>query len=139
MRHHELGVTFTKLMKEVSAAVVLDHQPFQVESFKHNTTATEDSARLDIKVNGLWDSRFSSAFFDVKVFNPFGKIYPNSIPESWAIFYENQKKLNYEPGIVDVENSAFNPLAFACRVGAGPSAGRIMSRKDERQEGRQLR
>ena len=48
-------------------------QPLQGESFVNNSTTTEDEARLDIKANGLWGSRFSRAFFDVKIFNPHAK------------------------------------------------------------------
>ena len=42
-------------------------QPLQGESFHNNSTAIEDEARLDIKANRLWGSRFSRAFFDVNI------------------------------------------------------------------------
>ena len=38
------------------------------------------------------------------------------------------KKLKYEQRIIDVENSSFNPLIFACTGGAGPSASKVMER-----------
>ena len=41
-------------------------QPLKGKSFVNNSATTEDEARLDIKANGLWGSRFSRAFFDVK-------------------------------------------------------------------------
>ena len=37
------------------------------EFFNEKTANTEDNARLDIKAQGFW----GSAFFDVRVFNPY--------------------------------------------------------------------
>ena len=45
-------------------------QPLEGETFVDETTTTEDEARIDIKANGLWDSRFRRTFFNVKIFNP---------------------------------------------------------------------
>ena len=52
-----------------------------LESFA--STITHDDNRLDIKAKGLFDSRSSRAFFDVKVFNPYAKSCPRSIPDSY--------------------------------------------------------
>ena len=97
------------------------------ESFVHKTTTTEDEARLDIKANGLWDSRFCRTFFDVKIFNPLAKSCPKDINEAYK-FHETQKKLKYESRIINVEKSTFNPLVFACTGGAGPSATKVITR-----------
>ena len=48
-------------------------QSLQGEKFVNNSTTTDEDARLDVKTNGLWGSRFSRTFFDVKIFNPHAK------------------------------------------------------------------
>ena len=75
MRHYEIRDTFANLMSEGCYDVEIDPklQSLQSESFVNNSTTTEVDARLDVKANGLWGSRFSRTFFDVKVFNPHAK------------------------------------------------------------------
>ena len=51
-------------------------QPLHGETFANKSTTTEEEARLDIKANGLWESRFTKTFFDVKVVQPAGQIMP---------------------------------------------------------------
>ena len=129
MRHDEIRDTFAEIMKDVCFDVELEPklQPLEGESFANRTTTTEDDARLDIKANGLWESRFSRTFFDVKVFNPHARSCPKNTKEAYK-HHESMKKLKYEQRIIDVENSTFNPLVFACTGGAGPSASKVMSR-----------
>ena len=129
MRHNEIRDTFANVMKDVCYDVEIEPrlQPLEGESFDHKTTTTEDEARLDIKANGLWESRFCRTFFDVKVFNPLARSCPKNINEAYN-YHENQKKLKYEQRIIDVEKSTFNPLVFACTGGAGPSATKVISR-----------
>ena len=97
------------------------------ESFDNKSTTTEDEARLDIKANRLWDSRFNRTFFDVKIFNPLAKSCPKQIKEAYK-YHEALKKLKYEQRIIEVENSSFNPLVFATTGGAAPSARKVMTR-----------
>ena len=68
MRHDEIRDTFANLMSEVCYDVEIEPklQSLQGESFVNNSTKTDESARLDVKANGLWSSRFSRNFFDVK-------------------------------------------------------------------------
>ena len=58
-------------MKEVCYDVEIEPvlQSSQRETFNNSTTTTEYGARLDIKANGLWDSRFSRTFL-TKIFHP---------------------------------------------------------------------
>ena len=74
IRHNDIRETFANLMNEVCHDVEIEPKlkPLQGESLVNNSTTT-DEARLDIKANGLWGSRFSRAFFDVKIFNPHAK------------------------------------------------------------------
>ena len=129
MRHDEIRDTFADIMKDVCFDVEIEPklQPLEGESFENKTTTTEDDARLDIKANGLWESRFSRTFFDVKIFNPHAKSCPKTIKEAYK-YHDSMKKLKYEQRIIDVENSSFNPLIFACTGGAGPSASKVMAR-----------
>ena len=128
MRHDEIRDTFAKIMKDVCFDVEVEPklQRLEGESFEYKSTCTEDEARLDIRANGLWDSLFSRTFFDVKIFNPLAKSCPKEVKEALK-YHETLKKLKYERRILDVENSSFNPLVFACSRGAGPSASKVMS------------
>ena len=129
MRHDEIRDTFAKIMKDVCFDVEVEPklQRLEGESFDYKSVCTEDEARLDIRANELWDSRFSRTYFDVKIFNPLAKSCPKEVKESYK-YHETLKKLKCEQRILDVENSSFNPLVFACSGGAGPSASKVMSR-----------
>ena len=72
IRHNELRDVTASLLSETCHGVVIEPslQPITSEMFHHATTNTQDGARLDIVANGVWDSPFERAFFDVKVFNP---------------------------------------------------------------------
>ena len=75
MSHNEIKDTFANLMSEVCFDVEIEPKllSLQGESFVINSTTRDEDARLDVKANGLWGSRFSRTFFDVKVFNPHAK------------------------------------------------------------------
>ena len=96
-------------------------QSLQGESFDNRTTTTEDEARLDIKANGLWGSRFSRTYFHVKIFNPHAKSCPKTIKDAYN-YHESIKKLKYEQRITKIEQSSFMPLIFSSTGGAGPKA-----------------
>ena len=115
MRHNEIRDTFASVMRELCYDVEIEPklQPLEDESFVHKTTTTEDEARLDIKANGLWDSRFCRTFFHVKNINPLARTCPKNVNEAFK-FHESQNKLKYESRIINVEKSTFNPLIFAC-------------------------
>ena len=84
LRHNDIRDSFANLPEEICFDVEIEPNllPPQGESFANKTTSTEDDARLDIKANGLWDSRFTKTFFDVKIFNPFAKSCPKNIEEA---------------------------------------------------------
>ena len=46
-------------------------QPVTGEQFEHRTANREDGARLDIVAQSFWGRDRQSAFFDVRVFNPY--------------------------------------------------------------------
>ncbi len=129
IRHNEIRDTFASLLKEACYDVEIEPklQSLQGESFPKKTTSTDDDARLDIKANGLWDTRFSKTFFDVKIFNPLASSCPKTPKEAYS-YQEQTKRLKYETRIIEVEINSFNPLIFACTGGTGPSASGVMKR-----------
>ena len=129
IRHNDIRDSFANLLNEVCDDVEVEPclQSLQGETFANRTTTIDDDARLDIKANGFFDSRFSRTFFDVKVFNPYAKSCPRSILDSYK-YHESIKKLKYEQRIIDVEKATFCPLIFSCTGGAGPSASKAIQR-----------
>ena len=126
-RHNEIIDVFANLMDDVCHDVQIEPklQSLDGEIFSSNSTTTDDDARLDIKGNGLWGSRFNRTFFDVKIFNPQAKSCPKTIKDSYK-YHESIKRNKYEERIRETEHSSFNALVFACSGGAGPSASRVM-------------
>ena len=105
-------------------------QPLQGESFVNNSTTTEDEARLHIKANGIWGSRFSRAFFDVKIFNPYAKTSRKLHKDAYK-YHETLKNSEYQQRILNVEQSSFSPLIFGCTGGGAPTATRTMQQLAE--------
>ena len=70
---------------------------------------------MDIKANGLWETRFIRTIFDVKIFNPHEKFCPRTIKEAYKL-YEAQKRLKYGQRKVEVENSSLNPSCLPPQV-----------------------
>ena len=61
MRHNDLRDSYAILLSDVchDVEIELHLQPLQGEPFAVKCTTTDDDARLDIKANGLWESRFN--------------------------------------------------------------------------------
>ena len=66
---------FTKLMDVICQDVQIERklQSPDGETLSSNSTTTDNDARLNIKTNGLWGSRFNRIFFDVNIFKPHAK------------------------------------------------------------------
>ena len=94
------------------------------EIFPLATTSTADEARVDIQAGGFWgNSRFETALFDVRVFNPFAESNRSSSSTSSTYRkHERQKRRQYEQRVREVDNSSFCPLVFSSSGGAGPAA-----------------
>ena len=120
---------FANLMNEFCHDVEIEPklQPLQGETFVNISNTTEDEARLDIKKNRLWGSRFSRTFFDVKIFNPQAKTSQKLHKDAYK-YQETQKNSKYKQRILNVEQSSFCPLIFGCTGGAAPTATRTMQR-----------
>ena len=61
MRHNEFRNSLANLLSDVCHDVEMEPhlQPLQGETVALKSTITDEDARLDVKANGLWDSRFS--------------------------------------------------------------------------------
>ena len=127
MRHDEIRDTFSNLMSEVCYDVEIEPklQSLQGKSFVNNSTTTDENPRLDVKANGLWGSRFSRTFFDVKVFNPHAKTSRRLLKDAYK-YHESLKKSKYQQRVFQVEQSSFCTLIFGCTGGAAPAATRTM-------------
>ena len=95
IRHNEFRDTIAELMRDLCFAVEVEPnlQSLQGKPFEHITTTIENGARLDIQPRCLRDSRFSTTFSDVKVFNSFAKNCSKSIQNS-TFSVRTRKNLN---------------------------------------------
>ena len=101
-------------------------QPLQGQTFAFkSTTADDDDARIDIKANRLWESRFNKSYFDIKIFNPPANICHGSSNEAYN-YHESIRKNKYEQRITEVEKESFCLLVFACTGEAGLSASKAL-------------
>ena len=104
--------SIANLLSEVCHDIVIEPhlQPLQGETIALKSTA-DDDARLDIKANGIWESRFNKTYFDVKIFNPLAKSCPESSSEAYK-YHESIEKNKYEQRITVVERATFCPHAL---------------------------
>ena len=70
---------------------VMPHEAIKSTTTTSTTTTlksatTDNDARLDVKWNGLWESRFNRTFFDVTIFNPLSKSFPESSSDVPCIY-----------------------------------------------------
>ena len=89
---------------------------------QHKTANVEEGACLDIRASGFWGSRHESAFFDVRVFNPYAL--SNHRPSPVAVYrrHEMEKRRSYEQRVREIEHSSFTPLVFSAVGGMGAAA-----------------
>ena len=125
--HNEVRDVFENLMDDVCRDVQIEPklQSLDGKNFSSNSTTTDDDARLDIKANGPWSSRFNCNFFDVKILKTHAKSCPKSIKDAYK-YHERIKRNTYDEQIRKTEHNSFSALLFACSGGAEPSASRVM-------------
>ena len=70
MKYNKVRDITASLLTEVCHAVTIEPhlQSLSGESFSHRSAITEDGARLDVAMYGLWGGRFEKAFVDVRVY-----------------------------------------------------------------------
>ncbi len=69
-----------------------------------------------------------SAFFDVRVFNPYAPCYRNSTQTQCYRKNELEKKRCYEERIREIEHGSFTPLVLSAAGGVGPAATIVYKR-----------
>ena len=101
--------------------------------FKNKTTNAIDDARVDVSARGFW-TKGRKAFLDIRVLNPFAKIYlqprPGQIelPSLKSAYRVNEqaKKREYNGRILQVEHGTFTPLVFSTFGGLGYECNRFI-------------
>ena len=106
-------------------------QSLQGERFVNNSTTTDEDARLDVKTNGLWGSRFSRTFFEFKIFNPHAKTSRRLLKDPYK-YNKSLKNSQYQQIVPQVEKSSFCPLIFGCTGGAAAAATQTRQRIAEK-------
>ena len=113
MRHNEIrNLTSTTLLTEVCHLVQVEPelQPFNSpETFSLLTVKTQDGARLDIAMNGIWDGHTECCYADVRVVNPYALSYVSSLSAAYK-WHEDVKRSAYRQRAQEVEYASFNPL-----------------------------
>ena len=82
-------------------------QPLQGETFALKpTTNDDDDERIDIKDNGLRESRSNKTYFDVKIVNPLAKSCPESSSEAYK-YHESIRRNKYDERITEFVKAKF--------------------------------
>ena len=130
IRHNEIRDITASLMSEVCHAVGTEPclQPVNGEQFTHRTANREEGARLDIVAQNFWNRDRQSAFFDVRVFNPYAPTYRNSSLSQSYRRNEQEKRRAYDERVREIEHGSFSPLVFSSAGGMGNTATIVYKR-----------
>ena len=122
--HNELRDLTAPVMSKVCRNVGIEPplQNITSEVMNYRTANTEEGARLDIKAQGFGGNNRQSAFFYVRVFNPFAHTYRSLSPSSCYRRNEQEKRSAYDQRVREVERGCFSPLVFTVSGGMGPTA-----------------
>ena len=84
---------------------------------------TADNSRLDISVRGRWNSCEKTSF-DITITHPTSHSYSG---KSLAEIYQQHEKEKdkYNPRVIDIGKSSFNPLVFITTGGMAPECNRV--------------
>eukprot|EP00117_Sycon_ciliatum_P014358 scpid90298/ scgid0023/ len=98
IRHNEIRDVTASLLKIICNNVAIEPslQPLTGERLRYRTAITEDQARLDIGVSGLWGSRFERTLIDVRVFNPHAASNRTAPLATVYHRHEQEKRRKYE-------------------------------------------
>ena len=114
VRHNNLRDFTANLSTEVCPNVCIE-QPLQAltgELLSHETSNSEDGARLDVNAQGFWGDRHQRTFFDVRVVHPNAPSYRKmQLPSAYRL-HERQKQRSYGQRVWEVEHCSFTPLVF---------------------------
>ena len=118
------------LLTEVCSNVCIE-PPLQTltgELLSHETSNSQDGARLDVSAQGFWGDRHQRAFFGVRVFHPNAPSYRSmQLPSAYRL-HERQKQRSYNQRVREVEHGSFTPLVFTTSGGMGKCASATYKR-----------
>ena len=124
VRHNDLRDFTANLLTEVCPNVCIE-PPLQAltgELLPHETSNSEDGARLDVSAQGFWGDRHQRTFFDVRVFHPNPPSYRKiQLPSAYRL-HERQKQRTYDQRVREIEHGSFTPLVFTTSGGMGKCA-----------------
>ncbi len=118
--HNEIRNLKASMLSEVRKDVSIEptSQPLTGEHYRHRTSDTDDNARLDVKVRGIW-RRGQTAFFGVRVTHVNAQSHRNLTTDQVLKNGEQEKKRAYNDRIINVENGTFTPLIFGTNGAMG--------------------
>ena len=114
-RHNEVRDLLALRLSEVCADVAIEPvlQPLSRETFQRRTTTLDPEARLDSHMTGFRGRQLDSAFFDVRIFNPFAQSNRNTSLSTVYQRHERQKRNTYEERVWAVEHASFTPFVVS--------------------------
>ena len=130
IRHDGLRDFNAKLLNKVQTDVEIE--PALIPITNPNSTAdingnnTADGARADIRARGFWRNG-QSAFFDVRVTNPFSASAIKTPISKIFDQHERQKKREYNWRIMNVDNGTFTPLIYSVSGSIGKECSKFYS------------
>ena len=140
IRHNEVRDLTSAFLSEVCHNVHTEPtlQPLQGEHLKYKSANGEVGARLDVAAQNFWGKDHQTAYFDVRIFNPFAQSYANSSMSKCYRKHELDKR-EYEERVREIEHGSFSPLIFSTAGGMGPKATTVYKKiasliADKRQE-----
>ena len=141
VRHNDLRDFTANLLTEVCRNVCIEPPPQALtgELLSHETSNSEDGARLDVSAQGFWGDRHQRTFFDVRVFHPNAPSYRKmQLPSAYCL-HERQKPRSYDQRVREIEHGSFTPLVFTTSGGMGKCASvtlaSLLSTKQEQNYG----
>ena len=120
LRHNKIRDLTATLLTEVCSQVCVEPelQPVQhSDEFRLATSNTQDSARLDVAINGFWGGRSERCFIDVHVFNAFAPSNSSSSLSSTFRKHEKIKHRAYGQLVREMEHATFTPIVLAATGG----------------------
>ena len=90
----------------------------QGETFEHRTANSSFGARLDIKARNFWRPG-QDTYLDIRVTHVNALIQQNLTTEEIFKRQEEEKKIQYNQRIMDVEHGSFTPLVIGTNGGMG--------------------
>ena len=116
LRHNELRDLTAQLLSETCPNVSTEPElkPLFDESLTYLTSKVQNGARLDVRsaAEGFWGDRHQSAFFDVRVFNPFALSNRRHTLASCYRQHERKKRREYDQRVREIEHGTAPSLPW---------------------------